>query len=217
MTFASIEAKARAAGLEVLGGLRTPLGHPLRHGRAETVLLLGPDEPGFWPMFRDSAEFLDGQPDPLDRWSRRVIGALAETAGAEAFFPFGGPPFLPFVGWALEASCVTSPVRLLAHPRRGLFVSFRGALGLPETIDLPPAAPGPCASCEARPCVSACPVAALTEAGYDADACRAYLETPEGADCRQNGCAVRRACPVGTSLRMPEQSAFHMKAFHPWD
>ena len=57
-----------------------------------TLVLLGPDGPGFWTIFRASPEVGDGAPDPLDRWSERVIGALAARLGAAALFPFGGPP-----------------------------------------------------------------------------------------------------------------------------
>ncbi len=94
-------------------------------------------------------------------------------------------------------------------------VSFRGALALRERLDLPPAPPAPCLTCPERPCLSACPVGALTERGYDLPACHAYLDTAPGQDCMSSGCAVRRACPVSARhARMPEQSAYHMGQFH---
>ncbi len=64
-----------------------------------TLALLGFVGREGWPEFAGSAEARDGVPDPLDRWSRRIIGRLAERHGAAAFFPFGGPPFLPFGAW----------------------------------------------------------------------------------------------------------------------
>ncbi|GGL51122.1 hypothetical protein [Wenxinia marina] len=215
MTPADADRAARRVGLAVLGGLNTPEGHPLRPGTAEAVLLLGPDEPAFWDILRASAEWRDGAPDPVDRWSVRVGSALAAELGAEALFPFGGPPWQPFIGWATASGCaVPSPVTLLVHAARGLFVSFRCALAFPVAMDIPPAPPRPCETC-ARPCETACPPRALTTAGYDVAACHAWLDRPEGRECREGGCLVRRACPVGAELRLPAQSAHHMAAFHP--
>ena len=106
-------------------------------------------------------------PDPVDRWSRRVVGRLACDLGAKALFPFGGPPYHAVLSWALRTGSVwESPVRLLVHGTQGLMVSFRGALALKEVVDLPPPPARPCDTC-ARPCLTACPVGALTGAGYD--------------------------------------------------
>ena len=183
--------------------------------RFRSVALLAPDEPGFWPLFVASPEMRDGAADPLDRWSRRVIGRLACTLGTKAAFPFGGPPWRPFTGWARRSGRAwPSPVGLLVHDTAGLWISYRGALLLQE--DAPSAtALRPCETCEAKPCLAACPAGALTAEGYDVPACHAVLDTPRGQDCLQGGCLVRRACPVGAARRDPMQSAFHMKAFHP--
>lgn len=93
-------------------------------------------------------------------------------------------------------------------------VSFRGALALKEAVEVPPAAPRPCDAC-AAPCLTTCPVGALTGAGYDLPACHAFLDQPEGRDCMTGGCLVRRACPLSQSYaRLPEQSGYHMRQFH---
>ena len=86
----------------------------------------------------------------------------------------------------------------------------------PDRIDLPPRgdAPSPCIQCAGQPCLTACPVDALVDGGYDVPACAAYLRTPEGADCKSRGCLARRACPVGRAGRYgPAQAAWHMAAF----
>lgn len=195
----------------LLGGFHAEDDPGLPKG-TRTLLMLGP-APGFWPYLRTQPEW--GGADPVDRWSRRVIGGLACDLGAKALFPFGGPPWHPFYGWALRTGAVwDSPVRLLVHGTQGLMVSFRGVLALKERVALPPAPPRPCDDC-ARPCLTACPVGALTAAGYDVPACHAFLDTAAGADCMNAGCRVRRACPVSqTYARMPEQSAYHMGQFH---
>ncbi|MCC6007089.1 MAG: ferredoxin [Rhodobacteraceae bacterium] len=184
--------------------------------RTQTLVLLGPTGPGFWPHVRGSPEFADGQPDPMDRWSRRVIGRMACALGAKALFPFGGPPYLPFLRWAVESGQAwMSPVGLLVHERAGLFASLRGAIALRERIDLPARkASSPCETCDGRPCLNACPVGALGADGYDVPRCRDWLAQPAGAACSDLGCAVRRACPVSARYgREPAQSAFHMRAF----
>ena len=202
---------AQAAGLDIFGGVSNA--DSLPSGIA-TLILLGPLEPGFWPRFTATPEYGDGRPDPLDRWSSRVIGALAAQLGAQAFFPFGRPPWQPFTGWARDSGRAhVSPVGLLVHDSAGLMISYRGALGFAHAIDLPPPAPNPCTTCRDRPCLTACPVDALSPQGYDVAACKADLERT-GNDCLTRGCAVRRACPVSrTHGRVESQSAFHMRAF----
>ena len=91
-----------------------------------------------WGAFAASPEAHDGLEHPLDRFSRRVIEALARDLGALALFPFGGPPYWPFQQWARRAEPVhPSPIGLLIHPRYGLWHSYRGALGFREALDIP--------------------------------------------------------------------------------
>jgi hypothetical protein len=191
-----------------------------RHGDLaglRTVILAGMAGRDGWGSFAASPEAADGRADPLDRWSRRVIEALAWELGAKAFFPFGGPPFWPFQQWARRAEPVhASPIGLLIHPRYGLWHSYRGALGLGEALAVPePAAtPSPCESCAGRWCLKACPVTAFSGAGYDVGACVGHLQSAAGADCMGLGCRARRACPVGAEhAHSPEQADFTMRAF----
>jgi epoxyqueuosine reductase len=214
MTLAAIGAAVATEHLAIRGhaALTPEDGLP---AHLHTILLLGPDEPRFWPHFHQSPEAQDGQPHPLDRWSRRVIGRLACAQGAKACFPFGGPPYRPFIAWALRSGRAhQSPVGLLVHPDTGLFFSLRGAIAIPDALP-PDPTDSPCTTCAGKPCLAACPVSALTASGYDVPACHAFLDTAPGKDCMDQGCAVRRACPVGSDRRLPAQSAFHMKAFHP--
>ena len=211
----AVQKAARAVHLDIAGAFHPDAAQACPPGTG-TLLLLSPHEPAFWPAFTASAEYRDGAPDPMDRWSARVIGQLARDTGAKAMYPFGGPPFHPFYRWALASGRAwASPVRLLVHETAGLFTSYRGALALPMRLDLPaPPRHSPCDTCEGRPCLTACPIGALTADGYDVPACRAYIAGELGRDCVESGCAVRRACPISQRHgRMLEQSAFHMKAF----
>lgn len=207
-----IDEIGRAAGKRQLAVMGV-VAEDLPDGVASLVLL-GPAEPGFWDAFTASPEYRDGGADPLDRWSARVIGGLARELGARAFFPFGGPPYQPFIRWAKASGRAhPSPVGLLVHDTAGLMVSYRGALGFAESIDSPPPGPSPCDSCPAKPCLSACPVDAFGRGTYDVATCKADLDKPKN-DCMAKGCAVRRACPVSRTYgRVEAQSAFHMRAF----
>ncbi len=215
MTWRTLQKEARERHLNLLGGF-----HPTPADRVpvscKTLVLLGPDEPAFWPAFTQSAEYKDNRPDAMDRWSTRVINAWAQMRGATTLFPFGGAPFLPFFSWATRTGRIhASPINFLVHDTAGLFVSFRGALALPELVDLPPSPQSPCNTCTDQPCRAACPVSALTPNGYDVPECKAYLDTPDGAGCMQTGCAVRRSCPVSERFgRLTAQSAYHMRHFN---
>mgnify|MGYP005997382087 CR=1 FL=1 len=211
---ARIEALAEAQALSILGGFAARPDDLLPKGTV-TVLPRSPREPGFWAHLTAEPEWQDGRPDPIDRWSRRVIGRIACALGAKAIFPFGGPPYAPFYQWALRSGRAhVSPIRLLVHDEAGLFVSYRGALALRESLPLPPPPPVPCEGC-ARPCLTACPAGALSVEGYDLDRCHGWLDTALGADCLTRGCAARRACPRSQAYaRVADQSAYHMGQFH---
>lgn len=191
---------------------------PLPDGAAaETLLLVGNAGPDLWRVFETSPEHLDGTRDPLNRWTERVVGALAEATGATALYPFGGPPYWPFVAWAKRCEPVAeSPIGMLIHPDYGLWHAYRAALLLPERLALPPrdASAIPCERCQHRPCLASCPVGAFDMSGYDVGACAGHLDRPEGEDCMTMACRARRACPAGAAFAYePAQAAFHMTAF----
>lgn len=214
MTYDALQSEAERRHLTILGGV-----HPAPEddvpADCQTLLLLGPHEPGFWPAFTTSQEWQDDDADPMDRWSRRVIGLWARELDAIPLFPFDGPPYLPFFSWAKRTGRLhVSPIMLLVHDAAGLLVSFRGALALPERIALPASPNSPCTSCTEQPCRNACPVDAFDGTGYDVPRCKTYLDTEAGGKCMTDGCAARLACPVSRSYpRLPVQSAYHMSKF----
>jgi epoxyqueuosine reductase len=184
---------------------------------ARALVLIGTEGgSAWWDRVTASREWRDGAPDPLDRWSERILGGMARDFGGTALFPSDGPPWPPFQTWAQQTGRIwQSPVRLLIHVDAGLWLAFRGALALPFDVPLPPAR-NPCTTCATRACLAACPASALDAAGYDVPACRAFLDTDAGASCFSRGCAVRRACPASRNhARLPAQSAYHMSQFHP--
>lgn len=216
MTYADIVHQAETSGLMVMGAL-----HPRHVNPADdavgTIVLLGTGA-GFWPAFSAAPESSDGLPNPVDRWSKRVLTAIAQPFGATTSFPSDGPPYPPFISWALATGrFFQSPVGMMVHDTVGLMISLRGALHLPFEIDLPDAkSTSPCDTCPA-PCTTACLVNALSaDAPYNLNACHDFLDTSAGADCMSRGCKARRTCPLSAGAgRTDAQSALHMKAFHP--
>ncbi|HUF56918.1 MAG TPA: ferredoxin [Thermohalobaculum sp.] len=202
-----------AHGLKAVGAFHPGPGDGAPPGTG-TLVLVGAAGGRMWRVFSAAPEAADGAPDPLDRWSRRVIGGIAAGIGARAIFPFDGPPWPPFVRWAARGEgSRPSPVAIPVSPTRGLWASYRGALALAERLELDGARPAPpCPACPA-PCLTACPVDAFAGGRYDVAACTAHVASPEGVACR-SGCLVRRACPAGAGATPPEaQRRFHMTAF----
>lgn len=217
MKLGDVEARLSGAGLSARGAF-----HPLADDgvpcfapgvAARTVVLAGNAGPHMWRHF---AEALAARSTTLDAWSESTLTEIAGQIGAVAVFPFKRPYF-PFQRWAARAqACHASPLGLLIHPDFGLWHGYRGALLFAQELELPEAdrRPSPCTRCAERPCLSACPVGAFSDAGYDVPACARHLAaTPEPA-CMNIGCLARHACPEGRDYRyVPEQARFHMLSF----
>ena len=217
----SLATRLAVHGLHLRGGLHPKSDDgvpPLPTGVVPgTLVLVGNVGPGLWPVFSRSPEAKDGDPHPLDRWTRRVINQIAAEVDARPLFPFGAPPYLPFQRWAMRAEPVApSPLGILIHPDYGLWHAYRGALAFADRLPLPPRIdrPCPCDSCVDRPCLSACPVNAFTNRGYDVPSCIRHIDGPAGSECMNAGCLARQACPIGARYVYDKaQAAFHMRAF----
>jgi len=216
-----IAARLAAHGLIARGGFRFcdnedrpagPSGRPAR-----SILIVGDAGASYWRHF---AQWRTTQradlPNPLDTWSRAVIGEVADKAGARVLMP-NDRPFAPFQQWAARAEAIrSSPLGILIHPDYGLWHAYRGALLFDVEISIQPPERSnhPCALCVGKPCLNACPVAAFSPAGFAYESCLAHVRGPSGAPCREHGCVARNACPVGEEWRYPDEvQAFHQKAF----
>lgn len=184
---------------------------------ARALALVGNRGSSYWPAFSASPERADGEPDPLDRWSRRVAGEIADHYPVTPLYPFSGPPYYPFQQWARRAEGIdASPLGILMHPQYGLWHSYRFALlGAEfEAATAPTPVASPCVACAGQPCLKTCPVDAFDGRGYAVEACAEYLENTPAAACHEGGCLARLACPVAPELRyLPAQGRFHLRAF----
>lgn len=214
-----LEARIQTYGLAILSPiLNGDAIDQASEGRFDSILLVGSVGSSFWPHFASSAEYLDGQADPLDRWSRKMGDALALDFDCEALFPFDGPPYWPFLTWAsLTGRSQTSMLGMHVHPEYGLWQAFRFALAFRASPPAMVASDGTvevCARCTSRDCLTSCPVDAFTESGYDVNRCFGYLRANPDAPCHTRGCLARRACPVGAEHRYTQEHAgFHMQEF----
>ncbi|MGI9423289.1 MAG: ferredoxin [Hyphomicrobiaceae bacterium] len=179
----------------------------------QAIVLLGNAGPDMWQCF--AAQQTTGMAT-LDAWTKDKLDPIAQDFGARAYYPFERP-YLPFQRWAQRAEPVAvSPLNILVHPDYGLWHAYRAAFAFAEVLEPTPRdeRDSPCETCADRPCLSACPVSAFANGGYAADLCARHVASAEGADCRENGCLARHACPVGRDfVYAPPQARFHMEAF----
>ena len=189
-------------------------------GELPDIVLIGNIGSAIWAPFRQSAEYLDGELHPLDRWTRRVGLQVADALGVRAVFPFDGPPYPPFLHWAgMTGRASPSPISMYIHHEHGLWHAYRFALIAPgrqpaEDSRAGPRPASPCLSCETQPCLRSCPVDAFSPGGFRAGDCVGFLASEPASACLKSGCASRRACPISSANRYREKHAgFHMKSF----
>ncbi|MEP9371580.1 4Fe-4S dicluster domain-containing protein [Mesorhizobium sp. KR1-2] len=184
---------------------------------AKSVLLVGQAGAAPWPHF---LRWRERQPvdleNPLDTWSREVIGQVAQEFGARAVSP-SDKPYLPFQQWAMRAEGLKpSPLGILMHPEYGLWHAYRGALLFEVEIPIqePRNSSHLCDACVGKPCLKSCPVDAYSASGFAYEDCLAHVHGTDGSACRGVGCLDRNACPHGAHYRYPaEVQAFHMASF----
>ena len=189
--------------------------------KAKTLLLFGNAGSSIWGYFSASNEYKDGADNPLDRWSEGIGDELAQRWRGAALFPFGGPPFQPFIGWAKKAEGLrSSRLGMLLHPTYGLWHAYRFAMALPDHINGVETEPNDsqhhaCDQCDDQSCLKTCPVDAFDGAHYDVKRCFGYLSQNPDSLCHRKGCQARAACPEGEAYRYDQDhAAFHMQKFY---
>lgn len=209
------------SGLVILGAFTPEPGDdaPALSSGAQpgAALMVGNAGSALWQHFA-GADGPGSEAHPLDRWTARTIDPIAARLGAVAVYPFERP-HRPFLRWAGRTGVLHhSPIGLSIHADYGLWHAYRAALFLAAAVPdhLKAFAQSPCESCADRPCLTACPVNAFSDAGFDVATCRDHVRKGAEPACGAIGCAARHACPVGRGFRYDAvHAAFHMAAFAP--
>ena len=187
-------------------------------------LLIGNAGPSMWRVFSQSDEIHDGNPDSMNRWTRRVVDVVAEEYDLAALYPFGDVVW-PFQQFAQRSIGIkSSPLGIVIHPEFGLWHAFRAVLvfgsenplhdEVQKLIQVPQSLIHPCDTCIDKPCLSSCPVSAFSSDGLDIKSCYSHLDKGLEPDCVSLGCRARDACPVGRDYRYDDaQVQFHMKSY----
>lgn len=228
MSLKTLIAAAAADGLIYRGGFVVSDEDAISNLNAATpaaaIALFGNAGSSIWQSFSASAEYADGAADPLNRWSVRLGKRLAAQVGGQALFPFGGPPYQPFLQWAKKAESLSaSKIGMLIHPEYGLWHAYRFAVALPPSAIANAQdkrcltaleAINPCEKCLSQACLKSCPVGAFSAGHYALKTCFDYLDNTPAAPCHRHGCQARTACPEGQNfLYEAEHAAFHMRQF----
>lgn len=206
-------------GFTVFGWFELANGPPDLEGNP--AVLIGNRGPAMWDVFSRSDFIGDGCENPLDRWTRSIIQPIADDMNAAALYPFlsgqNVDQHWPFQQWAKAARGLKqAPPGLLIDPEYGLWHAFRAVLvfDVPVKIAAPVAGPHPCNDCTDKPCLTSCPVGAISLGRFDANVCIDHVLSAHGEVCSSKGCIARNSCPVGRNHAYSDaQQAFHMRAY----
>jgi epoxyqueuosine reductase len=174
------------------------------------LLLFGHGGNAFWQALCRAG--MAGE-HPVDRFSVDCVNRYmqAEHPGRRYQVLYPGTARIPLqtlgqlAGWHHA-----SPMLVGINHRWGVWFAYRVALladtGLPAT---PPwLEPSPCDGCGDRPCVSACPAAALQAGRLQLGDCLNYRRLPDSL-CAA-ACLARQACPVAVEHRYSDgQIRYH--------
>jgi epoxyqueuosine reductase QueG len=224
----ALAAALSAHGLNLVGvtaveayDARVPAAHALRRlwPAAQSAIVIGNGGAALWTAFREHCRRhpeWQGHPDPLDRYTQATIErvALPLLRGAEnrVVYPFRFPE--DPVAFVHLAECAglgrRSLLGVLVHPVYGPWIALRAAVLTPERLWAPRPADGfdPCPTCTERACIAACPVGAVSDAGWDVPRCTGHRLGPEER-CAPR-CHARYDCVIGREHRYPPDAlAYH--------
>ncbi len=187
---------------------------------ARSLLVVGNGGSHFWTAFAGSGAPRRASREPLDSFTQRCIedrlGPVLDRAGGRwrALYPFRfrSEP-LSFQDLAHVAGLgVPSLLGLMIHPTYGPWIALRCAVAIDASLPVSmPLTWDPCAACSERPCITACPGAAVTpEAGWSAIACS--RQRLRATDSCADGCHARWACIYGQPHRYPFAAQRHHQA-----
>ena len=209
-TFDVLSNRLKMSGLRILHSGPALDQWPDKKLKIKNILIIGHRGSEFWPYFKASPEFFDDQPNPLDRWSKRIIEAAAPDLRFVS--PSDGPPYPPLHALTQNGALHPSPLGMLVHADFGLWIAVRGILLSTTVFPHSVARKAPPQEIFDR-CFEACPVQAFSQTGYAAETCAPYLLDNPSGDC-WSGCRARRACTLGAhDAYNADQARFYMDTF----
>jgi hypothetical protein len=155
-----------------------------RYRDAKSLMVIGNGGGQFWSEFQrygvEHPVFCEHERHPLDAYTQAVVEecvpALLRRYGVTGHlvYPFRfeqQPVSFVHLG-AMAGLGARSLLGMLVHPEYGPWMALRAAVVLDVEIEPTPVAPfDPCGTCEEKPCIRACPAAAISERGWDVPAC----------------------------------------------
>ena len=177
-------------------------------GYFQRLVMLGQGGPVLWNTMQAEG-FESG--DRFDDYSRKSVSEYAEALDnpaleiiypSDILLPLGRMAEL--AGWGRS-----SPLGLTINDEFGLWFAHRMVFLIDAPLDLVRRSTShPCRTCQDTPCVTACPVEAVSvEHGFDVDACSAF-RILEHSPCADR-CLARLACPIGTEHTYGREQMSH--------
>jgi len=169
------------------------------------LILLGHGGKRLWACVQ--AAGMPGE-HPIDDYVIQTVAQVFADENYRIVYPGDAPVGLQQLG-TLAGWHHPSPFMVGIDGEWGSWFAYRAAI-LADTDFLPflrVDRSHPCPTCSERPCISACPAAALSNGGFALDKCIAYRQQ-DGSAC-QFTCLARSACPVGSEHRYSEAQLRH--------
>jgi hypothetical protein len=159
-----------------------------RYPASRSLIVIGNGGGTFWEGFRHHHDARDAQaqvqePNPLDCYTATIIErdvppvlASIGTTGRFLYpFRFDEEPVSFVHLGALAGLGARSLLGVLVHPEYGPWIALRAAVLLDVAIESTLVTPfDPCGTCADKPCIGACPGAAISERGWNVPACTAH-------------------------------------------
>lgn len=196
-----------------LAALPAPLRSSLDpEGKYAQLILIGNGGRRLWDTIKAEGTASVASANPIDDFSIRKVEAwLSEQANGvihEVVYPGDRPIGLQSLG-KLAGWHDSSRFMVGINERWGTWFAYRVVVLANTEFELTRPEPGqsPCVTCREKPCVRACPGAAITDARFDLEKCVDYRKQPEST-CRAT-CQSRLACPVRTEHRYSAEQIRH--------
>lgn len=169
------------------------------------LILIGHGGKTLWASLKASGI---NSEDPIDDFSseklRQALAGQRHTLIYPAKDSVGLQALGKLAGWHH-----TSPFMVGINQSWGSWYAYRAvALSDTDFVPTPPlVSVSPCGTCQDQPCISACPVQAVSDSAFDLNKCVTYRKQATSL-CRET-CLARISCPVASEHRYDDEQIRH--------